>query len=96
MEELLKQLLEGQKQLFEGQKQITQRLDRMESDITDLKTTVNNIEGQQAENTQYIKALVHRTEELDAKFDGLLVSTATKENIARLEAQTASKDDIAA
>ncbi len=42
MEELLKQLLDGQAE----------------------------IKGQLDENTQIIKALLHRTEELDAKFDG--------------------------
>lgn len=37
MEELLKQLLDGQNQLFEGQKQITDRLDSMENRLDRIK-----------------------------------------------------------
>lgn len=77
MEEILKQLLEGQKQLFEGQEKILNRLD--------------NLEGQVRENTDFIKAILHRTDELDAKFDGLLHTTLTKDAISHL----ATKDDVA-
>lgn len=77
MENLLKQLVEGQKQLVEGQKQILVRLD--------------NIEGQVQENTDFIKAILHRTDELDAKFDGLLHATLTKDAISHL----ATKEDVA-
>ena len=73
-----KELVEGQKQLFEGQKGILERLD--------------NLEGQVSENTNFIKALLHRTDELDAKFDGLLHTTLTKDAISHL----ATKEDIAA
>lgn len=49
------------------------------------------IKDQQQENSDIIKALLHRTEELDAKFDGLLHNTFTQESIAHL----ATKEDIA-
>ncbi len=48
---------------------------------------LDNLEGQVQENTAFIKALLHQTEELDAKFDGLLHTTATKDAIARLDAK---------
>jgi hypothetical protein len=40
---------------------------------------------------------LHRTDELDAKYDGLLHTTATKEAIAQIEAKLdncATKEDI--
>lgn len=77
MEELLKQLLAGQQELFAGQEKILNRLD--------------NLEGQMQENTDFVKALLHRTDELDAKFDGLLHATLTKDAISHL----ATKEDIA-
>lgn len=64
-------------------------------DIAKLNTRMDNLEGQARENTDMIKALIHRTDELDAKFDGLLLTTATKESIAGLEANMATKEDMA-
>lgn len=52
------------------------------------------IKSQLDENTGIVKALMHRIDELDAKFDGLLTTTATKASIERLEAKAASKEDI--
>ncbi|BBB92016.1 MAG TPA: hypothetical protein PKA28_05930 [Methylomusa anaerophila] len=87
MDEILKQILEGQKQ-------ITQRLDRMESNLSDLKTTVNNIEGQQQENTRIIHALRHNSEEVNAQLHNighnlnvLTGKTSTKEDISELNAK---------
>lgn len=76
MEELLKQLLSGQIQILN-------RLDNLESQL-------GNLESQTKENTDFIKALMHQTEEIKAQFDGLLHTAVTKEAIAGL----ASKDDI--
>lgn len=56
-----------------------------------LNRRLANVEGQIGENSAYIKAVLHRSEELDAKFDGLLNTTATQESLAVL----ASKRDIA-
>ena len=42
---------------------------------------MSEVKGQLKENTDLIKALMHRTEELDAKYDGLLHTTSTKESI---------------
>ena len=94
MEELLKQILSEIKSLKEGQVQTNRRLDQMESDLSGLKTSVSNIEGQQRENTDYIKALLHRTEELNAQthsfghsLNVLTGRAATKEDVADLSAQ---------
>ena len=50
-------------------------------DVVVLKQDVAHMKGQLNENTRFIDALLHRTEELDAKFDGLLHITATKEGL---------------
>lgn len=67
-------------------------LQQILQEIQTLKEGQRNIETQLNENTLIIKALMHRTEELDAKFDGLLHNTVTKETLGRL----ATKEDIAA
>ena len=86
-----KQLFEGQKQLFEGQRQLLVRVEKIDDNLSELKGKVDDIKEQQDENTLLIGALMHRTEELDAKFDGLLHNTLTKDAIDNL----ASKEDIA-
>ncbi|TWH47985.1 hypothetical protein [Sporomusa sp. KB1] len=94
MEELLEQIIARLDRMEEGQQQTNKRFDRIESDLTDLKTTVSNIAGQQRENTEFIKALLHRTEELNAQTHsighGLNVLTgkaSTKEDVAELNAK---------
>lgn len=46
---------------------------------------LEKILAQTRENTDMIKAIMHRTEELDARYDGLLNTTATRESVERLE-----------
>jgi len=91
MEEILKQLLEGQKQLFEGQKQLFKTMDQLAEGQKQILNRLDNLDGQVRENTDFIKSLLHRTDELDAKFDGLLHATLTKDAISHL----ATKEDIA-
>lgn len=83
MEELLKELIEGQKRLFEGQDKLFEVQNQM-------LNRLDNIEGQVKESNGFIQALLHRTDELDAKFDGLLHATLTKDAISHL----ATKEDI--
>lgn len=71
METILQKILEGQT--------------RIENNISNIKNDISNIKGQLNENTQVIKALVHRADELDAKYDCLLHTTATKDLIANLD-----------
>ena len=61
----------------------------MKSEMATMKSEMAN-KTQQEENTALIKALLHRTDELDAKFDGLLLTTVSKEALSNL----ATKDDI--
>jgi len=89
MEEILKQILNEVSGLKEGQNQLIARMDRLESEVSAIKSDMAT-KTQQNENTDYIKALLHRTEELDAKFDGLLHNTVTKDALAAL----ATKEDI--
>ena len=72
--------------------QMDQRFDRLETQVQEntesikiLSSKVESLEGQTKENTDMIKALVHRVDELDAKFDGLLVNTASKESVEKLK-----------
>lgn len=55
----------------------------LESIVKDM----SEVKSKLKENTDLIKALMHRTEELDAKYDVLLYTTATKEVIERLESK---------
>jgi len=86
MEALLQQILEGQKQLFEGQNRIESRMDKLDKDIIIVKEEMGTT-TQQDENNRLIGALLHRTEEMDARFDGLLHNTASKESITDLSEQ---------
>lgn len=68
--------------------------------LADLKKEVSTIKGQNEENTGYVKTLLHRAEELDAKFDGLLHNTLSKEALVTLATKedinnTASKESLA-
>ena len=90
MEDLLKQLLEGQKQLVESYKQLVEGHKQLFDGQNQILNRLDNLEGQVKENTDFIKAVLHRTDELDAKFDGLLHTTLTKDAICHL----ATKEDI--
>ena len=54
----------------------------VKSHIGEVEGQLGDVKGQLSENTQFIKALLHRTEELDAKFDGLLHNTVNKDMLA--------------
>lgn len=92
MEELLKEVLsevKGLKTEVGGLKAevqgISSRMDKLETKFDSLETKVDTMDGQLRENTDYIKSLLHRTEELDAKFDGILHTTASKDAIKALD-----------
>ena len=48
----------------------------IEDKMSEIEDKMTGIESQLRENTDIIKAIVHRTDELDAKFDGLTVNMA--------------------
>lgn len=73
------------------------RVDSMEKtmatkdDLNVVNQRLENLEGQMSETNGIARALLHRTDELDAKFESLLHATATKDFVAKL----ATKDDVA-
>lgn len=101
VEELLKQLLEGQNKLFkevqslnEGQNKLSKDVqslnegqNKLSADVHNLSERIENLEGQAMENTGIIKAIQHNTEVVGAKVDGLTVNTANKEAVANLDAK---------
>lgn len=61
------------------------RFDNLEARMSKVETRLDNLEEQMSETNGLVKALMHRTEELDAKFDGLLLNTASKDAVERIE-----------
>ncbi|MDD4600730.1 hypothetical protein SDC9_20897 [bioreactor metagenome] len=58
-----KELLQAMRAIMQEEiRPITKRLDNIESDMSDLKTTVSTLEGQTKENTEMIKAIQDNTE----------------------------------
>ena len=84
MEEILKQLLEGQKQLFEGQKQLFEGQKQIFEGQKQIVQRLDNLEGQVQENTNIIKAIEHRTEVLVVEVEGLKLTTAKASVVANL------------
>lgn len=81
---------EFQNLVLEELSKINSRVNSIESNMTtkhelaDIKKEMGT-KVQQDENNRFIQTLLHRTEELDAKFDGLLNTTTNKEVIERIE-----------
>ncbi|MCE5285532.1 MAG: hypothetical protein LLG02_06770 [Pelosinus sp.] len=79
----------------ESQFKITDvRLTNIESQLKTTDVRLSNVESQLTETNGIVKALMHRTEELDAKLDGLAMNTASKEALTRIEANMATKRDL--
>ncbi len=66
---------------------IQEEIKPIKEEVSQINQRLGNIECQQTENSNYIQALLHRSEELDAKFDGLLHATASKEAFKSLDAK---------
>ncbi len=63
-----------------------ERLAALKNELSAVKSNMAT-KTQQDENTAFIKALLHRTEELDAKLDNLALNSASRESIADLSAK---------
>jgi chromosome segregation ATPase len=87
VEEILQQLVEKVTKLSEGQAQLLEEVNHLSGKVDHLSAGQKQIKDQLDENTQLICALLHRTEELDAKYDGLLNNTATKDAIANIDSK---------
>lgn len=97
MEEILKQILEGQNKLIkevqvlkEGQQQFTKCIDTLTKRLDTVEQNMGT-KVQQDETIDIVKAVQHNSEILNAKVDGLTVTTASKDVLATL----ATKEDIA-
>ncbi|WP_378954583.1 hypothetical protein [Pelosinus sp. sgz500959] len=71
------QLLDGLKQLLAEESQIINRLENIEYKLS-------SIERKLGENNQLLRMLMHKCDELDAKSDCLLQTTATRDSITNL------------
>lgn len=101
MEELLQQILarlavmeKGQAAMQKSQEEMKQSQAAMQKDQEEMKQSqqqtlerIENLEGQMKENTDIIKAIQHNTEVLNAKIDGLVITTASKDAVALLDAK---------
>lgn len=87
-------------QILEGQNRMESRLDKLDASVNRMEARLDKIDGdiiaikdemgtrvQQDENNRLIAALLHRTEEMDARFDALLHNTASKEMTTEISQQ---------
>lgn len=73
----LTELTKGQQRLATGQQQLTDT-------VSNINRRLENVEGQLSETNSIVKSLLHNTEELDAKFDGLLNVTASNSSVEEI------------
>lgn len=72
---------------------IQEEVKPIKTDIAELKSKFSAVEQdmasatQQNENTRLMKAIQHNTEVLNAKLDGLTITTASKDAIAKLDSK---------
>ena len=71
---------EFQKAVLEQFEKMNQRLD--------------NLEGQAKETNDFVRVLLHRTEELDAKYDSLLHTVATKDFVKETINEAIGQADV--
>ncbi|SDF79222.1 hypothetical protein SPACI_010860 [Sporomusa acidovorans DSM 3132] len=93
MEELLKQLLEGQKQLTQRLEHMDSRFDKVDSRLDRIESDMAS-ERQQIELSQIVHALRHNSEEVNAQLHNighylnvLTGKAATKEDISELNSK---------
>ena len=75
----LKDLKRGQAKLEQGQQETNQRLDNLEQKVDNLENKVDRGLIQQKENTDFVKAIKHATEENNAKLEGMSLTVAKLE-----------------
>jgi hypothetical protein len=84
---------EFQKIVLDQFAELTSEVSGLKNDISSLKSEVSAIKSdmgtkdQQDETLQIVKAIQHNSEMLNAKVDGLTVTTASKEAVADLDAK---------
>jgi len=81
MEEMLRQILDGQNRMDSRLDRIETRLSGVEDQIAGINVRLTNVEGQLQESNGFIKSLVHQSEYQKAKMDEFT------HTIARIEGQ---------
>lgn len=90
MEQMLRQILDGQQQIIT-------RIDKLDNEVSGIKVDMTAMKvdmatkTQQDENTQVIKAILHSIETTNAELNGLKLTTLNKEALVHL----ATKEDVA-
>ena len=104
MEQMLKQILDGQQQIITKIDKLDTEVSGIKVDMTGMKlnmaimkadmTAMNSAmatKTQQDENTQVIKAILHSIETANAELNGLKLTTLNKDALVHL----ATKEDVA-
>ena len=103
MEDLLTQILNEIKGLSQRMDRLENKVDRLESKVDQLESKVDRLDGevsliksdmgtktQQDETIGIVKAIQHNSEILNARVEGLAISTVSLEALANL----ATKEDM--
>lgn len=90
LEERQETLAKGQQKLEQRQQVLESGQLKLEEGQQALQENIGNITGQLNENTALIHAMIHNLEMANAKIDGLVVNTVSKEVLENL----ANKEDI--
>ena len=94
MEEILKQILDGQNKIFDrmdtlekSQSQMLNRMDTLDKGQSQIIERLESVEDEMrhGENIQMTKAIKIGAEETNANLNGLLLNTASKDSIANLD-----------
>ena len=83
MEELLKQLLEGQKRLEGHLDKMKDRFDKVESFLGKMGVRVDTADGQLQENAEYLEGLMHQSEYQKAQTEQVVNTMARLEGEIR-------------
>lgn len=79
------------KELLQAIKEMIQEeIQPLKIEVSAIKEDLSLIKGQQTENTQFIKAILHNTEASNAEINALKLTTLSKEALLHL----ATKEDI--
>ena len=97
MEQMLRQILDGQQQIITRIDKLDNEVSGIKVDMTGMKVDMTAMKvdmatkTQQDENTQVIKAIFHSIETTNAELNGLKLTTLNKEALVHL----ATKEDVA-
>ena len=85
---------EFQRLILERFDKMDQRFDRVDQQFENIKTRLGNLEGQMKETNDFVRVLLHRTEEMTAQYDSLLHTMATKEFVKETINEAIGQADV--